>query len=124
MKEFSSEMGTFDFILCAEVIYYLNPQEIDRLLIEVGKSLAPGGYFILTTRTDYWFGFDDFVDMLQERFKVITIVPVWRPDTIFYKAVKRTFSVFSPVLDRVYKGWLLTIDPKKPGMCAYVCINK
>jgi len=123
MKEFSSKMGTFDLITCAEVIYYLKPQEIEKVLAEVQKSLAEGGYFVLTTRTDYWFGFDEFVELLQQYFTIVTIVPVWRPDNLFYKAVKRAFSIFSPFLDRVYRSWLLSIDPRKPGMCAYVCMG-
>jgi SAM-dependent methyltransferase len=124
IKDFSSEIGNFDFILCAEVLYHLEPREIEKVFAEVKKSLAKGGYFILTTRTDFWFGFNDFMGILQEYFTVITIVPVWRPDKIYYKAIKRLFSIFSPVLDRIYRSWILGIDCTKPGMCAYVCINK
>lgn len=124
IKDFSSDMGSFDFILCAEVIYHLKPEVIEKVLKEVKKSLAKGGYFILTTRTDFWFGFDEFMTVLQEHFKVVTIIPVWRPDKIFYKMIKRLFSIFSPLFDRVYRSWILGIDPTRPGMCAYVCISK
>jgi SAM-dependent methyltransferase len=124
MKDFTSEMGIFDFILCAEVLYHLEPREIVRVLAETKKSLATGGYFVLTTRTDVWFGFDDFMEMLDEHFTVITIVPVWRPDTTFHKIVKRIFSILSPLLDRLYRSWILSFAPTKPGMCAYVCISK
>ena len=124
MKDFSHSMGNFDLILCAEVIYYLKPPEIDHVLTEIGLSLNKGGYFILTTRTDYWFGFQDFVELLQERFRIITIVPVWRPETAFYRGLKRIFSLLSPWSDRAYRSWLMSLGPHKAGMCAYVCINK
>lgn len=124
MHDFSREIGHFDFILCAEVIYYLDSQEIERVLNEIGESLTKEGYFILTTRISYWFGFDDLLGMLNKRFKVITIVPVWRPYTLFFKFVKLIFSIFSPALDNVYRSFLMSMDPKKSGMCAYLCINK
>lgn len=125
IKDFSAkELNGFDFILCAEVIYYLEPDDIKKFLEEVKKSLTVNGQFILTTRTDYWFGFDDFISMLQEYFTITTIVPVWRPDKFFYRATKRLFSIFSPALDRIYKSWIITSDPKLPGMRAYVCIHK
>lgn len=125
IKEFSGDnLKNFDFILCAEVIYYLEPVVIQRFLTEVKKSLTPNGEFILTTRTDYWFSFEDLLSMLQEYFTVTDIVPVWRPDKLFYKAAKRLFSIFSPALDRVYRSWILSQDPTKPGMCAYVMIKK
>ena len=122
MKDFSSEVGSFDFIMCAEVIYHLQPHEIDKVLAEVKKSLESGGYFILTTRTDRWFGFNDFMNMLEKHFTIITIVPVWRPDKIYYKAIKRLFSIFSPFFDRVYRSWILGISPNAAGdvcLCVY-----
>lgn len=124
MRDFSSNIGTFDFILCAEAIYHLEPSEIENVLIEIEKSLEQGGYFILTTRTDFWFGLNEFIEVFQKYFTIITIIPVWRPESAFYRAIKRLFSFFSPALDRVYRSWILGIDPTKPGMCAYVAIKK
>lgn len=97
IKDFTADSSDFDFILCAEVIYYLNPKEIDKLFFTVDKALQPWGYFILTTRINSWFSFDDFTEIIQHHFTVIAIIPVWRPEKLIYKAWKRAMSIFSPL---------------------------
>ena len=132
LKDFSGDMGIYDFILCTEVLYYLQPDEIAILLDKIKKSLGNNSYFVLTTRvviedaqpSESYFKFEDVIEILQQYFTIIAVVPVYRPEIFSYKAVKRTFSLFSPLLDNIYKGWLTSMNPKRAAMCAYVCIRK
>jgi 2-polyprenyl-3-methyl-5-hydroxy-6-metoxy-1,4-benzoquinol methylase len=130
LEAFDKNSRAYDFIICAEAFYYLQPQLIIKTLHKIKHILNSGGYFILTTRivnegapSDPYYGFEDILEILREFFTVVTIVPVWRPSIFFYKAVKRTCNTFSPWLDNIYKGWLTSMNPKKAGMCAYLCIK-
>ena len=37
----------FDLCLCSDVLYYLSPREIDAVLAEAGKRIAPCGYLLI-----------------------------------------------------------------------------
>ncbi len=39
--------GEFDLIVCSEVLYYLNPDQIERVIKTLSRHLAPGGRFFL-----------------------------------------------------------------------------
>lgn len=57
----------FDLILLSEVVYYLDPGDVERLAARVGGSLAPGGDCVLV----HWTGDTDYPlsgDEATERF--------------------------------------------------------
>lgn len=126
LKNLGKIQNTYDFILCAEIITFLSPVQIDEFFKNVSNKLEPGGIFILTTRSDEFsfFTFDVFLAYLQSKFTVVNVVPVWRPEKAKHRFAKRLFSIFEPWANNIYKAWLTSMHPKNCGMNAYVCINK
>ena len=62
--------GVFELILLSEVVYYLNPEDVDRLAARVTHSLAQGGSVILvhwTGLTNYPLSGDEAAALFIER---------------------------------------------------------
>lgn len=63
--EWPSAEAAFDLILLSEVVYYLDPADVERLAARVGRSLAPAGDVLLvhwTGETDYPLSGDEAVE--------------------------------------------------------------
>lgn len=60
------EAGAYDLIVCSEVLYYLQPPELEDVIGRLARALVPGGVLALVGRAD-----DDYLGpALKKRFTV------------------------------------------------------
>ena len=59
--------GKYDLLICAEILYYLNPQDLDKTLKKIAELAAPDGWLIVLGFADN----DPSLPPLKRRFKLL-----------------------------------------------------
>ena len=93
------------------------------MLTEINKSLSVSGFFILTTRVDgQLLNFDDIVEYLRGKFRIIHVFSVHRPKNYLSELIRKAANILNPILDPFYEIVVKNMDPKKSFMTAFICL--
>lgn len=75
----------YDAVVIAELLYYLSPQAMRQVAIDVAETLRPGGRLVLAHHRIDYYDFAQHAADIQERFLKMTGVP-WTVHTVRRRA--------------------------------------
>lgn len=124
VNNFNSNMGTFDLVMSAEVIYYLEVDQVVRLFREIHNSLNKGGFFILGCDIlGRYFAYEDIIKMLKEGdFRIVRAFSLYPRRTYTQKIFYRLSEMLHT--DNLCKAIVSNLSPETAQQFAFVCIPK
>lgn len=110
---------TFDSILCAQALHYMNPEQFEKALLRMSELLSPGGKLYITIGSPYIDVYQGFAEEYEKRMKAGNRFPGYMDDVRKYhpNGVNHnpgSFLFFDPVAlqDRVIEYGLRVVDVK------------